>query len=196
MYSRGDWIVHSYYGVGQVKGLEKKVLDGISRTFFRVKTFRGDYWLPAEQWDVAHIRPISSEYQIKRALSILRTRAEPLPADHKQRRIKIVEAVSDHSLYPKARVLRDLYGRKKAGKLNVTETETFEKIKGQIAIEWSVLSGKEKDPLILKLDQSLQQGFEKLKNGDDRSWLEKVRIGVQENRAEHPSVKATKTKGN
>jgi RNA polymerase-interacting CarD/CdnL/TRCF family regulator len=184
MYSKGDWIVHAYYGVGQVMGTDKKVLDGEPSTFIRVKTSIGEYWLPIEHWDVAHIRPISSLYQIKRALSILRTRAEPLSADHKQRRVLILEAASNISIYTKARTLRDLYGRKLTGKLNVTEAETLARLKNQIINEWSVLSGLEKDSLVLKLDKSLQIGFEKLKEGDDRSMLEKVRKGVKEDRAE------------
>jgi RNA polymerase-interacting CarD/CdnL/TRCF family regulator len=35
-YSKGDWIVHAYYGVGQVKGIEKKELEGEKKLFFKV----------------------------------------------------------------------------------------------------------------------------------------------------------------
>ena len=61
-YSKGDWIVHTHYGVGQVRGIEKKVLDGENKLFFRVKTFDGVYWLSVVRTDVEYIRPITSEY--------------------------------------------------------------------------------------------------------------------------------------
>lgn len=182
LYSRGDWIVHAFYGVGQIRGTEEKVLDGEAQRFFRVKTFDSDYWLPVDQSNVAHIRSLSSEYQIRKALSILRTVAEPLPADHKQRRLKIMKAVSDISLYSKARIIRDLSGRKKVGKLNITEAETLEKIKNQIINEWSVISNSDKETLILKLDKAMEKGIEKLMDGGEGSWLEKVRKGVIERR--------------
>ena len=35
-FERGDWIVHANYGVGQVRELEKKELDGQKRSFYRV----------------------------------------------------------------------------------------------------------------------------------------------------------------
>ena len=181
-YSRGDWIVHAYYGVGQIKATEKKALDGSVQEFFRVKTFDSDYWLPVDHSNVTHVRSLSSESQIKKALSILRTIAEPLPADHKQRRTKILESVLDVSLNSKARILRDLYGRKRAGKLNVSEAETLEKIKNQIINEWKIIASSDQDSLIKEINEALENGFEKLKSGGDGAWLEKVGKGVKERR--------------
>ncbi len=38
IYTRGDWIVHANYGVGQVKGKNTRILDGEERTFLKVRT--------------------------------------------------------------------------------------------------------------------------------------------------------------
>jgi len=40
-YTKGDWIVHARYGVGQVKGMEKKLIEGEKKLFYKVKTFNG-----------------------------------------------------------------------------------------------------------------------------------------------------------
>ena len=182
IYSRGDWIVHSAYGVGQVKGKDTKFLDGERRSFLKVKTFTSVYFLPIKNWDVPHIRPLSSMYQMKKALSIMRTPPEPMKKDHKQRGKQISEALSDISLYSKAEIIRDLSGRKKLGKLNVTEGELFEKTINAFLNEWSVVSDQEKEELREKLDKALEISFEKLKKENDESWLEKVRKGVKERR--------------
>jgi RNA polymerase-interacting CarD/CdnL/TRCF family regulator len=182
MYVRGDWIVHAHYGVGQVKGKDNKILDGEKTTFLRVKTFTSEYYLPIKSWDVSHIRPLSSEYQIKKALSILRKPAEPLSKDHKQRSKQISEAASDISIYSKAEIIRDLYGRRRAGNLNLSETELLEKIINHFLNEWSIVANQEKTTLKEKLDRALQTSYEKLKDEKDESWLEKVRKGVKQRR--------------
>lgn len=182
IYDQGDWIVHANYGVGQVKGKNTRVLDGEERTFIKVRTVSSEYFLPIKKWDVPHIRPLSSKYQIKKALSILRTPPEPLNTDHKIRRKQILEAATDISLYSKAEIIRDLNGRKKAGKLNLSETELFDQLVDRFVNEWSIVSGKDEQDIREKLDKSLQTSFERLKKESDESWLEKVRKGVREKR--------------
>lgn len=179
IYSRGDWIVHANYGVGQVKEKNTRILDGEERTFLKVRTFSSTYFLPIKKWDVPHIRPLSSQYQIKKALSILRKPPEPMSKDHKQRRKQILEAAADISIYAKAEVIRDLSGRKKAGKLNVSEAELFNKLVDRFINEWSIVSDKEREELSEKLDNALETSFEKLKKESDETWLEKVRKGVK-----------------
>jgi RNA polymerase-interacting CarD/CdnL/TRCF family regulator len=34
-FSKGEWIVHARYGVGQVKGIEKKELEGEQKLFLK-----------------------------------------------------------------------------------------------------------------------------------------------------------------
>ena len=99
--------------------------------------------------------------------------------DFKQRNKQISEAISDISIYAKAEIIRDLNGRKKAGKLSLNETEAFEKLVDQFLNEWSIVSGKEKTLLSEKLESALDSSYQKLKNTKDESWLEKVRKGVK-----------------
>ena len=110
--SKGDWIVHAHYGVGQVKQKEKKILEGDKKTFFRVKTFNGIYWLRVNNTAAPRIRRIASDYQIKKALSLICKPPVELPKDHKQRGKQINEALNDGSLYTMAEIIRDLHGRK------------------------------------------------------------------------------------
>jgi RNA polymerase-interacting CarD/CdnL/TRCF family regulator len=179
IYSKGDWIVHTAYGVGQVKGKDTKILDGNKKSFLKVKTFSSEYFLPTKNWDVPHIRPLSSIYQMRKALSIIRKPPEPMRKDYKQRGKQISEALADPSLYSKAEIIRDLSGRKKTGKLNVSEGEIFEKTINEFINEWSVVSDQDKEELRERLDTALEISIEKLKKEKDESWLEKVRKGVK-----------------
>ena len=161
-YSKGDWIVHAHYGVGQVKGIERKILDGEKKLFFKVKTFDGVYWLSVVRTDVEYIRPITSEHQIKRALTIIRKPPEKLPENHTHRNKAISDALNDPSLYAKARMIRDLNGKQQMSKLNFTEEDAFLKMKRQLLNEWSVVEDKEHEILQEKLDKALEISVDKM----------------------------------
>ena len=161
-YSKGDWIVHAHYGVGQVRGIEKKELDGEKKVFFRVKTFDGVYWLSVVRTDVEYIRPINSEHQIQRALTLIRKPPKQLPENHTKRNKLIIEAVKDPSLYSKARMIRDLNGKQQESKLNFTEEDAFLKMKKQLINEWSVVKDMDRKVLEEKLEKALETSLEKL----------------------------------
>jgi len=154
-FERGDWIVHARYGVGQVRELEKKELEGQQRSFYRVKTFNGEYWLPVSRTDVDYIRPITSEYKINRALTMIRQSPESLPESHNERSRVINEALGDASLYTKACMIRDLYGKGQKSKLNFSEEDALVKMKKQFLNEWSVIKDVDRDILEEKLNQAL-----------------------------------------
>jgi CarD family transcriptional regulator len=179
IFSKGDWIVHANYGVGQVRQKEKKILEGVKRVFFRVKTFNGVYWLPVKNTAVPHIRPLASEYQIRKALSLIRKPPNVLTKDYKQRGKEISETLSSGSLYSVARIIRDLHGRKITVKLNQTEVALLEKITQRFLNEWSVVKGKDVEVLAQKLESALQASTEKTEDGESKSWLDKVKIGVK-----------------
>jgi CarD family transcriptional regulator len=157
--TRGDWIVHAHYGVGQVLGKEKKEFEGEKDTFFRVETFNGVYWLPADNTDADHIRPVASKYQINRALRLIRKAPKKLPKDYKKRGKKISGVLRDVSLYPKARMIRDLYARKRTKKLNFSEGDALEKMNKIFIDEWSLITNYEREDLENKLRTALHKSL-------------------------------------
>jgi len=161
-YSKGDWIVHAQHGVGQVKGIEKKILEGENKVFFRVKTFDGVYWLSVVKTDVEYIRPITSEYKIRQALTTIRRAPKQLPKDHNKRNKVIVDALKDPSLLTKARMIRDLNGKQQESRLNFTEEDAFIKMKNQLLDEWSVVKSEDRDVLEETLEKALQTSVDKM----------------------------------
>ena len=154
-YERGDWIVHARYGVGQVREMEKKELDGAKKEFFRVRTFDSEYWLSVSRTDVEYIRPVTSEYKINKALRMIRKEPKKLPDNHTERSKVINDAINDPSLYAKARMIRDLKGKEQESKLNFTEEDALIKMRKQFLDEWSVIKDVDRDVLEEKLDKAL-----------------------------------------
>ena len=45
-FTTGDWVVHLYYGVGQIKAIEEKPIDGEKQDCYKVKTKNSTFWFP------------------------------------------------------------------------------------------------------------------------------------------------------
>jgi RNA polymerase-interacting CarD/CdnL/TRCF family regulator len=154
--SKDMWVVHTDHGVGQVKGKDEKVLGGNRQAFFKVRTSKYLYRLPVSRIDTDRIRPLSSKHQLRRALTLIRKSPNNLPQDQKQRDKEVFNALKDISLYSKARMIRDLNGKKETSKLNVGEKKVFEKIKKHFLDEWLVVVGEDHETLEGRLEKVLE----------------------------------------
>jgi len=139
VYSIGDWVVHVYFGVGQILSKEKMTLEGIRQMYFRIKTENSSYWLPLAKIDLNRVRPIASKYQIKKALALTRKPPGQLSKDYKVRRKEISQAVNDISLYSKAKMIRDLHGRRVSDYLNLDEIDQLKNMKEDFCVEWALV---------------------------------------------------------
>ncbi len=132
----GDWIVHHYYGVGEVKDILEKGVDEDRRTFYKVKTDRIIYWLPLGEENSGHIKPLRNKEDFQAALKVLAAKPERLSEHHKARMKNINERWKDGDLEARACLMRDLNGRLKRKKLNFNEKELFKKVQQHFINEW------------------------------------------------------------
>lgn len=137
-YQKGDWIVHAYYGVGQIKGVDKRAIDGVKKKYYRVETKNMTYWLPVENSDVEHIRPVASKNLFTRSLKIIRKKPHSMAQDYRVREREISEAFAACSLKSLAKLIRDLYGRRARGKMSMREEDILEQAKTHFINEYAV----------------------------------------------------------
>lgn len=135
----GDWIVHYYHGVGQVKDIVEKGLEGNEKTFYKVTTKDIDYWIPLDDEDSDHIEPIRTEQDFNDALAVLASKPVPIAKHHKSRKKKIHDRWMDGNLMNRAKLLRDLNGRLKLKKLSFSEKEMLEKVRRYFISEWLIV---------------------------------------------------------
>ena len=135
----GDWIVHYYHGVGQVKDILVKGLEGNEKTFYKVTTKDIDYWIPIEDEDSDHIEPVRSIKDFEEALEMLASKPEPIAKHHKSRKKKIHDRWMDGDLINRAKLLRDLNGRLKLKKLSFSEKEMLSKVQNYFISEWLIV---------------------------------------------------------
>jgi RNA polymerase-interacting CarD/CdnL/TRCF family regulator len=155
MFVKGSWIVHVYYGVGQVKRLEKKCLDGKKTIYYRVEGKDGTFWLAVNKADTKRVRPIASQKQLNSAINAIKEEPRTFTEDYKQRQILLNESKSEGSLLETACLVRDLSYWEANKHLNLSEKETLEYLKNRLSMEWSIVFNIKQQEARTKLNDLL-----------------------------------------
>jgi RNA polymerase-interacting CarD/CdnL/TRCF family regulator len=159
-YAIGDWIAHSYYGIGQIESIEVKGISGEDADYFRIKANNSIFWVPVDLTDDETVRPLSSLVEIQQALDALNEPPELMSANHKLRNIKVVNAQRSNLLKVFAETIRDLRAfqqQQKVG-LNVTERNALKSLKHRFAVEWATVGGMQTEKASSMLDDLANVG--------------------------------------
>lgn len=162
-FSRGDWVVHNFYGVGQIKRVTKKFLDGKKSSYFEVETRDSQYWIPVGEEHNDRLRPLASKSQLRRAAQILKRRPREMVDDHNKRKRNIREARVQGTLTVIARTVRDLYARQAHHKkLNSVEEEALRRLKDHFVHEWAACKDIEVEKARQEVNTALQESLTKV----------------------------------
>lgn len=165
--SKGDWIVHASYGLGQVQGEETKVLEGKESDYYIVQTDAATYWLPKNRIDVQTIREVSPLKNFQQALSVIEEKPEIMDQDFRKRRTRIVDAIASNTLNELAGLIRDLYWRRRRKTLNENEKHALDLLKRRFAREWSVAGDMKEQETLALLENTLSASVDKFGGLDD-----------------------------
>lgn len=138
-YSINDWVVHTRYGVGQVKEVEVKPLQGEPTKCFKVKTRECTYWFPTTDSDNPRIRPVASEEIIKKVMQTLRRKSTNLSTDRKLWKQQIDQAYANGDMLSISKLIRDLSVQGVLRKLNQTEEKALDVFKQRLTREWAAI---------------------------------------------------------
>jgi len=157
VYSEGDWIVHSNYGMGKIKGSEVKAISGEEKHYFRVETTDSVYWMPKDQMDSEILRPLATPEEIQQAIAVLKKPPIEMSSNYKMRQNRIQETRTLNTPKAIALLIRDLRALKRAkGILNSSERGSFYALKQQLAEEWAIVTGVPPELITVKLDKLLE----------------------------------------
>jgi RNA polymerase-interacting CarD/CdnL/TRCF family regulator len=136
-FTTGDWVVHVYYGVGQIKAIEKKPIGGEKQDCYKVKTKNSTFWFPTIDFDNPRIRPVVSDEIIKKVVYHLRRKAGKLETDRKYWKKKIDTVKSNGDILSISKLIRDLSSLQVIKGLNESETQALEFFTERLAREWA-----------------------------------------------------------
>ena len=157
VYSEGDWIAHSHYGIGQVQGIEVKEISGEENRYYSVKTKDNMYfWIPVDQIDGEVLRPLSTEQEIEQAIETLERPPKEMSSNYKTRQSRIRNTKLLNTPKAIARLIRDLRAhRRQKGVFNKTEHSAFRTLRQRLAEEWAIVTGLQKEKVESRLDTLL-----------------------------------------
>jgi RNA polymerase-interacting CarD/CdnL/TRCF family regulator len=161
-YSLGDMVVHRYYGVGQIEGIELKPLNGVEAECFKVKTENGIYWFPTNTLENPRVHPVASQELIQRAIKILRSAPQILDNDPNRWKERIDDVQTAGDILAISILLRDLAAMKTQKKLNQTQDQAFTNLEDRFLREWSASSGDDVNSIRPLLKTYLQESFDNI----------------------------------
>lgn len=165
-YSIGDWVVHTYYGVGQIKAIEIKPYHGEKVACFKAKTKDSTFWFPTDKDGNPRIRPISSEDLIKKAIKSLRRKPTNLDKDKKFWKKRIHQVKSDGDMIDVCKLVRDLNAQSIQRNLVQSEENALEHLKERLLREWSVIVGSKVEDVRPQLQSYIRESKEKITLSD------------------------------
>lgn len=158
-YKKGDWIVHTFYGVGEIIGVEKKIMGENTQKYYKVKTKNSIYFIPTDNVDNSRLRPISSQYMLRKAINLIKDEPCELPSDHTQRKRIISEKINESNLISTAALIRDLWARRMIQKLNDHDENTVNKLIASFVKEWSITQKIREEVAQEKFESLLKKTF-------------------------------------
>ena len=128
MFKIGDKIVYPMHGVGEIEGIEKKLILGKRNEYYLITIINNGMkvMIPVNNAKEIGIRSIIAKKDIKKVMTILSTAAESIEEDWKIRYQNNIDKVKSGSIFEVAEVARDLYRRGSEKELSIMERKLYE----------------------------------------------------------------------
>jgi RNA polymerase-interacting CarD/CdnL/TRCF family regulator len=162
-YSIDDWVVHSYYGVGQIKRIEVKPINEEDKECYKVKTKDSTFWFPTTDAENPRIRPVATQDMMKKVIRELKRKPRKLDQDKTLWKKKIEEVQAEGDLLSISILVRDLSGQQMVRDLNQTEKNALEHFKERLLREWASITQEDIDTLRTELNEYIKSSQAKVK---------------------------------
>lgn len=140
MYKVGDKIVYPMHGVGEIEAIEKKVVLGKRTEFYLITIINNNMkvMIPVNNAKEIGIRGIIAKKDIKKVMTILSEKADPIEEDWKLRYQNNIDKVKSGSIFEVSEVARDLFRRGTEKELSIMERKLYENAYQLITYEISL----------------------------------------------------------
>jgi RNA polymerase-interacting CarD/CdnL/TRCF family regulator len=137
----GDKVIHWTYGLGEIMGLEEKVIDDHKTNCYVVHLSNMTIWIPIDELHQRSLRVPTPPEEFGKLFDILTGPSEKPQTDRVQRRNQLMAQLRDGQLASTCRVVRDLTLFKRSGKLSDQERSILERAIHSLLTEWSYSLG-------------------------------------------------------
>ena len=136
----GDYVVYPTHGVGQVKEITEEVIAGQEIEFLVILFAKNRMTLkiPVDKIEVSGLRKLSSEYEIKKAIDIMKTAPQQKRIVWAKRAQEYEEKINSGDPLVVAEVVRDLYKRADKVEQSFSERQIYEQALDRLSNEYAV----------------------------------------------------------
>jgi RNA polymerase-interacting CarD/CdnL/TRCF family regulator len=132
----GDSVMHWTYGLGQVVGLEERVIAGQKTLYYAVKVRDLTVWVPADDNLEKRLRVPTPAAMFEKLFTILTGSGEPLPIDRLERKTRLAEQFKEGRAESLCRVIRDLFAFQQGKTLNDNDQILMKRAQNALLGEW------------------------------------------------------------
>ncbi len=132
----GDTVMHWNYGLGQITGMEERLVTGTSQLYYVLRIKDLSVWVPADKSAGERMRPPTSARSFKKLLAVLGGSADDLSDDRRERKLQLHAKMSAGTAESICHVLRDLTTRELNRPLNDDDRATLERARAMLLGEW------------------------------------------------------------
>lgn len=155
----GDYVVYPTHGVGQVKEITDEVIAGQEIEFLVILFAKNRMTLkiPVDKIEVSGLRKLSSEYEIKKAIDIMKTAPQQKRIVWAKRAQEYEEKINSGDPLVVAEVVRDLYKRADKVEQSFSERQIYEQALGRLADEYAAIFGLPSDDAVAKIEGIMEK---------------------------------------
>ena len=132
----GDTVMHWNHGLGQIKGLEERIVSGESQLYYAVQIQDINIWVPADAMLASRLRHPTTAPAFKKLLTILSGPAETLPVDRHERKTLLRTKMASGEAVSVCHVIRDLTSFEGEKSLNDDDHSTLKRARAMLLGEW------------------------------------------------------------
>jgi RNA polymerase-interacting CarD/CdnL/TRCF family regulator len=130
-------VVHCTHGLGQVLGIEERVLNGAEISYYVVQTPELTIWVPADENLERRLRAPNSPSAFQSALAVFAEPAEALPTNQRLRHQQLQSWLKEGTTEAWCRLLRDLTADRHDRNWSQSDRSLLAAVRKALLGEWS-----------------------------------------------------------
>ena len=140
-YQIGDQVIHWTFGLGTIKGLDEKRLEGQTRLYYVLEAGVTTIWVQADEMGENSLRLPTTRAGFKELLSLLHGPGQELPNHPYQRQTELIQRMQKRTLDELCCIIRDLTSRANLQRLNHHDNSILRRAEAFLLDEWELSLG-------------------------------------------------------
>ena len=152
----GDLAVYPAHGVGQIKSIESRVVNGEEHNFYIMKVIENGMviMIPTDNVESVGLREIIDKKEIPKVYKVMKSRKDSMPDNQtwNRRYREYMDKIKTGSLYDVAEVFRDLFLLKLTKDLSFGERKLYDTAQVLLVRELSTAKNTDEASIITEIE--------------------------------------------